>query len=126
MIENKIENNVIDQEINFRVLEKKDLKEINFNNRLYVLQDRSLFYILSEVSFEKFLFICFTENDFALGDNDNSSPSSAGYYESAEAAIADLLGVFEILEFRSRRDYFLWLISGLKKSIKFCVGNFDE
>lgn len=125
-MENKKVKTITNQEANFRALEKKDLKEINFKDRLYVLQDRHLFYILSEVSFEKFIFICFTENDFAMGNNDNSFPSSAGYYESAEAAIADLRGVFNIYEFETRREYALWLISKLKENIEFCVGNFDD
>jgi len=109
-----------------KLVTKNNIGEIDFKSRLYIVQDKTFFYILTEVDLDNFLFICFTEHDYAIGENDCSFPSGLNGYPSAEDAVSDVLGLFDVYEFSTRQDYILWLISEMRKKLESYSGDWSD
>ena len=94
----------------------ENIDKVNFSENIYIAQAKSLFYILTEVCPERFLFICFTEHDFGLGRNYKSCVTSLEPYESCEDAIIDAITKSYVYEFSNRKDYISWLIHAIRNN----------
>ncbi len=84
--------------------------KVDLRQYLYVLKRGRFIFILTEPISGKFIFICFTQTDYALGKRSEESPVLAEYYESAESAIDDLADAYDIYQFDNWHEYFNWLI----------------
>jgi len=99
------------------IVKMKKHDKVDFEKNLYVLKQGRFIFILTEPNHNQFVFICFTQTDYAIGNRTDGAPMLVGRYNSAQEAIDKLADNYEIYQFDNWEVYFNWLISMLRVEI---------